>query len=151
MSQSSFVLKRDLQFTDAGFHAKAGDVLVYTPPQALVVYRNGDIQIRMATSQAALDGLMIAGSLARIQEVNPEPLNTPAPVLPTPEVVEESPKDKEGVVEDSPKDKEGVVEDSPKEEMVEDLPDPETPVETKSLKIEDAPKAKPATKSKNKK
>jgi hypothetical protein len=66
MSQSSFVLEKDLQFIDVGFLAKVGDVFVFTPPQTMVVYRNGDIQIRMAMTQAAIDGLLINGSFKRI-------------------------------------------------------------------------------------
>ena len=59
MSQSSFVLEKDLQFIDVGFLAKVGDVFVFTPPQTMVVYRNGDIQINMAMTQAAIDGLLM--------------------------------------------------------------------------------------------
>ena len=88
MSQSSFVLEKDLQFIDVGYLAKVGDVFVYTPPQTMVVYRNGDIQIRMAMTQAAIDGLLINGSFKRVPSI-PEAVQAPEVVVPP--VVEEAP------------------------------------------------------------
>ena len=65
--QQSFVLTRDLQFIDLNFVAKEGDIVVHTPPETLVVYRNGDIQVQMGITQAAVNGLMVSGAFKRIR------------------------------------------------------------------------------------
>ena len=65
MNQVSYVLQKDLQFTDDNFYAKAGDVFVFTPPQQVVVYRNGNIMTKMGTTQASINGLAVSGILRR--------------------------------------------------------------------------------------
>ena len=153
MSQSSFVLEKDLQFTDVGFLAKTGDVFVFTPPQTMVVYRNGDIQIRMWMSQAAIDGLLINGSFKRVpaeapQVPKPEPI-VPLPPVETPVVTETNPTtpvETPVVTEEAPV--------TPEEPVVVTETTPETPVEapvvTEEAPKEDEPKAtaKPAKKAK---
>lgn len=91
MQQTSYVLNKDLHFTDAGFLAKAGDVFVHTPPSQVVVYRNGDIMIQMGTTQASINGLAVSGVLSRIAaQVAAAP---EAPKAEPPKVVEpEAPK-----------------------------------------------------------
>lgn len=63
MSQESFVLVKDLNFNDAGVQAKAGDVLVFTPPERLVIYRAGNIVDRIGFHKVSLDGLVLSGIL----------------------------------------------------------------------------------------
>lgn len=63
MSQESFVLVKDLNFNDAGVQAKTGDVLVFTPPERLVIYRAGDLIARIGFHKVSLDGLVLSGIL----------------------------------------------------------------------------------------
>lgn len=86
MQQISYVLNKDLHFTDANFTAKAGDVFIHTPPSQVVVYRNGNIEIQMGTTQASINGLAVSGVLSRIV--------TGAPVVEAPKAPE-APKTKE--------------------------------------------------------
>ena len=91
MAQTSFVLEKDLQFTDAGFFAREGDIFVFTPPQQLVVYRDGSLKIQMTTSKASIDGLCISGILKRITTPVETPVvleKMPPPVMDTPPVIE---------------------------------------------------------------
>lgn len=73
MPQYSYVLQKDLHFTDLHFIAKEGDILVYTPPEQLVVYRSGEIAIQMGISKASIDGFCIAGIVRRYQPESPAP------------------------------------------------------------------------------
>lgn len=82
MSQESFVLVKDLNFNDANVQAKAGDVLVFTPPEKLVVYRAGDIIGRIGFHKVSLDGLVLSGILltekkAKAQAAAPKVAITP--------------------------------------------------------------------------
>ena len=96
MQQTSYVLNKDLHFTDAGFSAKAGDVFVHTPPSQVVIYRNGDIMIQMGTTQASINGLAVSGVLSRIAAqvaAAPEAPKAEPPAPEPPKVVEpEAPK-----------------------------------------------------------
>jgi outer membrane biosynthesis protein TonB len=88
MQQISYVLNKDLHFTDANFTAKAGDVFVHTPPSQVVVYRNGNIEIQMGTTQASINGLAVSGVLSRIVTGAPvvEAPKAPKTEEPAPEV-----------------------------------------------------------------
>lgn len=145
MSQSSFVLEKDLQFIDAGFLAKHGDVFVYTPPQTVVIYRNGDLKIQMAITQAAIDGLLINGSLKRIPaaqeapqkpEPAPEVPQTPAPEPPAPETpqtpapeVPQTPVPEEPVASEAPAPETPAPEGEGEAEGEDEAPAEETPAE----------------------
>ena len=136
MSQLSYVLNRDLQFTDAGFLAKDGDIFVFTPPQQLVVYRSGALAIQMPISKASIDGLCISGLLKRLAAapVDPQPV-APTPQVPT-ELVPEVPQDPapEPEVEQTPA---PVIEEAPVEAAV------ETPVEPEVVAVEEVPVTSP--------
>ena len=76
MQQNSFVLDKDLHFTNAGFYGKAGDIVVSTPPSKLVVYRNGEIMKAFEFSKVSLQGLLNAKVLKAVEDVElPEPVS----------------------------------------------------------------------------
>lgn len=87
MPQYSYVLQKDLHFSDLHFIAKEGDIFVYTPPEQLVIYRSGEIAIQMGISKASIDGFCIAGIVRRyVPEpiVSEVPTELVAPVIPEP-------------------------------------------------------------------
>lgn len=71
MPQYSYVLQKDLHFSDLHFIAKEGDIFVFTPPERLVVYRSGEIVIQMGVSKASIDGFCIAGIVRRYAPETP--------------------------------------------------------------------------------
>lgn len=157
MNQVSYVLQKDLHFTDAGFYAKSGDVFVHTPPSQVVVYRNGEIQIQMGTTQASINGLAVSGILLRdharveeapaaipqaeepaapqVDDVPPAPESAPAEQAPA-ETPEEAPA-VEAPAEEAPAADEAPVVEA--EAVMGEAPVVEQP------QAEAAPKAKPAT------
>lgn len=132
MQQISYVLNKDLHFTDANFTAKAGDVFVHTPPAQVVVYRNGNIEIQMGTTQASINGLAVSGVLSRIV--------TGAPVVETPKAAEpvvETPKAE--AASEAPK-----AEAKTEEPAAEAAPEPEAaPVVDAAPETEEAPAETP--------
>jgi hypothetical protein len=152
MSQESFVLVKDLNFNDANVQAKAGDVLVFTPPEKLVVYRAGDIIGRIGFHKVSLDGLVLSGILltekkAKAQAAAPKVAITPDPgtedVIIVPPV--EKPKVAEPVVVKTEEPVNEQVVDTTTAAATQEGPADEAPV-VEAPKVEEPKAEKPATK-----
>ena len=91
MQPSSFVLTKDLHFTDAVFYGKAGDIITFTPPSKLVAHRGGELMRTFEFSKVSMLGFIKTGIFKPVEDTAPqasEPVEvTPVEVEPQAEAV----------------------------------------------------------------
>ncbi len=166
MSQSSHVLTAAIHFSQCfenrneGFYAKPGDLVVHTPPEKGVIYRNGDIVGIVVLTPASLEGFKNLKLLApQTEEAPAAEVETTEPQVPQVPEAPETPQTPAPETTEAP-----ATPETPQtpEEGQDEQPSTETPEqpadETPSTEdpagetMESAPKAKaPAAKAKGSK
>ena len=68
MQPSSFVLTKDLHFTDAVFYGKAGDIITFTPPSKLVAHRGGELMRTFEFSKVSMLGFIKTGIFKPVED-----------------------------------------------------------------------------------